>query len=108
MGESQAYELHPLAARDIAEIWEFIAIERANPLTARRVREEIMGGIETLVESPHIGHRPDDLTSRSLRFRRVHSYLIAYVPDARPLQVIAVLHGSRDPRRLAVILRGRV
>jgi hypothetical protein len=32
---------------------------------------------------------------------------IAYAPDERPLWVIAVLHGRRNPRVLAAILRGR-
>jgi hypothetical protein len=42
-----------------------------------------------------------------LRFILVYDYLIAYAPDEKPLWVIAVLHGSRNPRVLAAILRGR-
>lgn len=52
------------------------------------------------------GHRRDDLTSRPLRFWRVYDYLIAYAPE-KPLLVLAVLHGRRNPRILAGILRGR-
>ncbi len=71
------------------------------------MREEIQQGIRGLVRSPHIGHRRPDLTSRSLRFWRVRNYLIAYVPDDRPLLVLAVLHGRRSPRVMAAILRER-
>jgi hypothetical protein len=42
-----------------------------------------------------------------LRFITVRNYLLAYAPDESPLLVIAVLHGSRSPRVMAAILRGR-
>ena len=48
MSEGQGFVLHPLAAQDITDIWEFIA--EANPLTARRVRENILDAIRTLVQ----------------------------------------------------------
>jgi plasmid stabilization system protein ParE len=38
MSAGQGFELHPLAARDITETWEYIAAD--NLLAARRVREE--------------------------------------------------------------------
>jgi hypothetical protein len=33
--------------------------------------------------------------------------VIVYAPDERPLAVIAVLHGRRNPRVIAAILRSR-
>ena len=105
MNPDQGFALHPQAAQDITEIWEFIA--RDNPLAARRVRKEILAAICELVPFPHQGHKRPDLTSRPLRFRIVRDYLIAYAPDERPLLVIAVLHGRRSPRVMAAILRGR-
>jgi hypothetical protein len=36
-----------------------------------------------------------------------HDYLIAYAPDEKPLWVGAVIHGSRSPRVMSAILRGR-
>ena len=98
-------DLHPEAAQDITDIWEHIANE--NPQAARRVREEILGTIRGLVAFPRTGHRRPDLTSRPLRFKRVRDYLIAYASDEQPLWVIAVLHGRRNPRVMAAILRGR-
>jgi plasmid stabilization system protein ParE len=38
MTPEQGFALHPLAAQDITEIWEYIAED--NPQAARRVREE--------------------------------------------------------------------
>jgi plasmid stabilization system protein ParE len=99
------YVLHPEALTDIEEIWDFIAESSID--AADRVIEDIRRAIRLLVQAPHQGHRRIDLTSRPLRFLRVHSYLIAYAPDERPLLVIALLHGRRNPRVMAAILRGR-
>lgn len=105
MSVEQGFALHPLATQDITDIWEFIAED--DPLAARRVREEILSTLRGLVSFPHQGHRRPDLTTRPLRFILVREYLIAYAPDEKPLWVVAVMHGRRDPRMMAVILRGR-
>jgi plasmid stabilization system protein ParE len=76
-------------------------------MSTRRVREDIQKTIRSLLHFPHRGHRRPDLTACPLRFIRVLDYLIAYAPDEVPLWVIAVLHGRRDPRILAAILRSR-
>jgi plasmid stabilization system protein ParE len=62
MSAEHGFELHPQAAQDILDIWEFIA--KDNAFAARRVREEILGAIRELVPFPHQGHRRSDLTSR--------------------------------------------
>jgi plasmid stabilization system protein ParE len=54
-----------------------------------------------------VGHKRPDLTSRPLRFTVVREYLIAYAPDEKPLWIVAVMHGRRNPRVMAAILRGR-
>ncbi len=105
MTADQGFELHPGAASDITSIWEFIAED--NLRAAGRVREGILDAIRRLVPFPRQGHHRTDLTSRPLRFRTVHNYLIAYAPDERPLLIVAVLHGRRSPRVIAAILQGR-
>src|SRR5215831_10047947 len=65
------------------------------------------GGSENLVLFPHQEHRRTNLTNRPLRFIHVRDYLIAYAPDEKPLWVIAFMHGYRNPRVMAAILRGR-
>lgn len=99
------FHLHPEAAQDITDIWEYIAND--SPQAAQRVRGEIQDAIRSLARFPHQGHRRPDLTSRPLRFKLVREYLIAYAPDERPLCVVAVIHGRRSPRVMAAILRGR-
>ena len=105
MRGDRGFRLHPKAAQDITDIWEYIASD--NPLAAGRVREQILVAIRDLVPFPHQGHRRSDLSSRTLRFHPVREYLIAYAPDETPLLVVAVLHGPRSPRVMAAILRGR-
>ena len=99
------FVFHPAAYTDLEEIWGFIAADSLD--AADHVLDEIHVAIRSLVAFPNQGHRRPDLTSRPLRFRRVRDYLIAYAPDARPLQIIALLHGRRSPRVLAMILRER-
>jgi len=105
MTDNQGFVLHPGAAQDITEIWDFIAAD--NPQAARRVRQEILDAIRSFVSLPHLGHVRVDLTARPLRFHTVRDYLIVYAPDEKPLVVIAVLHGRRHPRVIAATLRSR-
>jgi plasmid stabilization system protein ParE len=102
---SLAFELHPSAANDITEIWEFIA--KDNPAAATRFREELLEAIRKLATFPNQGHRRVDLSSETVRFQAIRDYLIAYAPDEKPLIVIAVIHGRRNPRVIAATLRGR-
>lgn len=99
------YEFHPDAEIDLRVIWEYIAEEShdAADLTIARIEATM----ESLVPFPHRGRRRPDLTERPLRFANAGTYLIAYVPDKRPLWIVAVMHGRRSPRVMAAILRGR-
>jgi plasmid stabilization system protein ParE len=99
------FVLHPDALADLSEIWEFIAAD--NPSAADRVIEEIYEAIRALVPFPLLGHQRSDLSSRPLRFHPSRNFLIAYAPDEKPLLVLAVLHGRRNPRVIAALLRGR-
>jgi len=56
---------------------------------------------------PEQGHKRSDLTLKPLRFVTVRNFLIACAYDLKPLVIIGVLHGRRNPRVLAAILRGR-
>jgi toxin ParE1/3/4 len=105
MTGEQGFLLHPDAAEDILEIWQFIAAD--DPAAATRFRETILESIRKLVNFPHQGHRRRDLTSAPLRFQTVRDYLIAYASDEKPVVVVAVIHGRRNPRVLAATLRAR-
>lgn len=99
------FVFHPDAVADLNEIWEYIAAD--SPGAADLIMEEIHEAIRALVPFPQQGHRRSDLSSRPLRFHPVRDYLIAYAPDEKPLVVLAVLHGRRNPRVIAAVLRER-
>jgi toxin ParE1/3/4 len=99
------FVLHPDALTDLSEIWEYIAAD--NPAAADRVIEEIYEAIRALVPFPQVGHQRSDLTSRLLRFHPLRDFLIVYAPEDKPLVVLAVLHGRRNPRVIAALLRER-
>lgn len=101
----QPFELHPLAAQDISNIWEYISYDNVH--AAGRVREEFIKAIHNLVVFPNQGHKRPDLISGPVRFKIVREYLIAYNPNKMPLLVLAVIHAHRSPLSISVILQGR-
>ncbi len=92
------YQLTPAAEADLDEIFEYIRSD--SPAATRRVLVRVREAMRRLAEYPRIGHVREDLADRSLRFWPVYSYLIVYRPESRPLQIIRVLHGARDVRRV--------
>lgn len=99
------YALHPEAFADIDAIREYIAED--SPDAADRVVTEIFDAIRALVCFPDQGYRRSNLTSRELRFKLLREYVIAYAPEKKPLWIVAVFHGRRNPRVIAAMLRGR-
>jgi plasmid stabilization system protein ParE len=99
-----AYSFHPDASLDLNDIWEFIAQDSV--AAADRVLDDIESAVNMLVSNPHAGRLRPDLSSRTLRFWLVRSYLIAYSAE-NPLLVIGILHGRRSPKIIAAILRDR-
>ena len=99
------FVLHPEALEDLEEIWEFIAAD--NLPAADRFVEEIYEAIHSLARFPEMGSLRPDISSRRLRFHPVGNFLIVYAPSEKPLAVMAVLHGRRNPRVIAALLRER-
>jgi plasmid stabilization system protein ParE len=99
------YQFTPQAVADLFEIWTYIA--RDNLEAANRVEEAVYEACGFLAEGPLRGKTREDLTRLPLRFWTVQSfpnYIIVYDPATKPLQVIRILHGSRDI--LAILAEG--
>jgi toxin ParE1/3/4 len=105
MNPQEGFRLHPAAVEDIIEIWEYVA--KDNVRAAGRFREELFDAIQKLSVFPDMGSVRPRLSGRAIRFWGFYDYLIAYMPDEKPLWVIAIVHGRRDPRLIATILRER-
>ena len=82
------------AKNDLQDI--LLDIAEDSPDTAERLRSEFHEGLRALGRSPGIGHFHDELLSRKYRFWNFYSYVVAYAWEARPIQVICVVHGARD------------
>ena len=88
------YEVSPEALIDLQMIWDFIAVDSTD--AADRVIDELFEAFDHLAKWPATGHARPDLTPRSVRFWSVRSYLVVYRSASDRVQIVAILHGSRD------------
>ena len=93
------YVLSPEAALDLGQIWRYVN-KKAGRETADRVESVVRDKIVLIAATPAIGHWRKDLTDEPVKFFPVYSYLIVYLPESRPLQVVAIFHGNRAVERL--------
>ena len=91
------FVLTPLAARDLSDIWDYLAED--NVEVAQRTLAALEKAMRKLAKRPSIGHRREDLADERHRFFLVYSYLIVYRPTD-PLEVIRVLHAASDVQML--------
>ena len=88
------FVLTPEARTDLKEI--LLDIAQDSPDNAQRLRSEFYEALQSLGRSPGIGHYHDELLGRRYRFWNFYSYVIAYPWEAKPIQIISVVHGARD------------
>lgn len=95
--------LAPQAAADIERILSYI--ERDNPTAADRLQSRLWEAFRRLAEFPDAGHARKDLVGdRPILFWPVGRYLILYRGRSGAVEIVAVLHGSRD---IPAVLRER-
>ena len=95
------FRLTPAAIDDLDAIWSFIL--KDNPDAADAVEEEIKSACSLLAKGPLQGHVRRGLTKLPVRFWTVPkypNYMIVYKPDSRPLEILRVLHGMRNLKRI--------
>lgn len=97
------FVLTPQARADLLEIWNYIAED--SPQNADRVLELLYAAFTRLADTPGMGHHREDLADRRHRFWTVYSYVVAYRDQARPLEIIAIVHGARQ---LEAFFQGRI
>ena len=85
--------IRPLVIDDLAEIWSYIAED--SPNRADTFIDSIDGKFHELAQSPHIGRSRNELLPGLCSFS-VGRYLIFYliIPDG--IEIVRVLHASRD------------
>jgi plasmid stabilization system protein ParE len=90
----KSFVLTPTAKDDLGHILGDLAED--SPDAADRLRERFYEGFLTLGRAPGIGHYHDELLSRKYRFWNLDPYVVVYVWEAKPLQVVSIVHGVRD------------
>jgi plasmid stabilization system protein ParE len=79
---------------DLREIRDHIAND--NPDSARRLMMRFVEAFRLLAQRPELGHVREDLPAPQLRFWPVGSYLVIYLAEKQPIEIVAVVHGARD------------
>lgn len=92
------YFLTPDARQDWAEILEYIASDSLDH--ALKARQRFLEVFRFLGENPYAGHARNDLTRRPVRFFPVYTYLVIYLADTDPVEIVRILSATRDLLRL--------
>ena len=88
------FVLTPQARADLVDIWSYIAEDSQE--SADRVLERLHDAFTRLAQMPGMGHRREDLADARHRFWVMDPYVIAYRDQAKPLAIIAIVHGARQ------------
>jgi plasmid stabilization system protein ParE len=79
---------------DLREIRDHI--RKDSPESARRLMVRFLGAFRLLARRPQLGHVREDLLMPALRFWPVGLYLVIYLADKQPIEIVAVVHGARN------------
>jgi plasmid stabilization system protein ParE len=88
------FRLTPEARADLREILLDIATD--TPDAAERLRSEFYEALQRLAQAPGLGHYHEELLDGRYRFWNFYSYVVCYLWQKKPIQIIAVVHGARD------------
>ncbi len=58
--------------------------------------DDLRSAVKALADMPGMGHSRDDLADETLRAWPVHSYMIVYRPQQRPIEIVRIVSGVRD------------
>lgn len=85
----------PDANEDLEKIWLYVADKSQSLAVADRLIDAIDDAARTYSGQPLIGVTRPDL-AENVRCFPVGNYVVFYVPIAGGIEVIQVIHGSRD------------
>jgi plasmid stabilization system protein ParE len=94
MSRRRRFVLTSEARADLLEIWNYIAEDNID--AADQVLARLDDAFTRLGQTPGMGHRREDLADSRYRFWTVYAYVIAYCWEKTPIQIIAVVHGTRQ------------
>ena len=87
------------AEADLNDIWDWIAAD--NRRAADKMVRDIVAACRRAARFPGSGSRRPSLTAKPVRFVVVRKIiLVIYAPQSKPLEIVRILHTSRDVRSL--------
>ncbi len=89
-----AFQLTEDATRDLERTMHYLS-ERS-PSAAHSLADRFEEAFRLLADFPNLGYRTSEFAQAPVRFWNEGGYLITYLPDSKPLLILAVTHGSRD------------
>lgn len=95
------FRLTPEALDDLDTIWNFIAADSFE--VADEVESAIFAACRRLVLNPRLGTKRVEITPLPVRFwvvTQFPNFVIVYRPGTEPLQIVAILHGKRNLKRV--------
>ena len=97
MSERQLF-YSPLALRDLDDIFDYIANELENPVSAAETVNAILDGIDSLEDFPFVGSKVDGLPFMvdEYRFIGIRNYLVFYRITDKLLFIDRILYNRRD------------
>jgi toxin ParE1/3/4 len=85
------------AEEDLKEIWAYVA--EYNPEAAGKLIKEVTRKFALLRDYPQMGRAQDKLMV-NLRSFAVKNYIIFYQPFGGGIEILRILHGTRDIERI--------
>jgi toxin ParE1/3/4 len=85
----------PETHKDLHDIWRYYAKIASREIANRIISDITQTGVR-LAEHPLLLGRPRDDLQPGLRSTRVHPYLIFYRVTPSAIEIVRVLHGSRN------------
>ena len=85
----------PSAGSDLVELAHWIGVVNHRPLAADRFVDRIRMTCDRYAAAPELGELRNDL-GEEIRLFPVGDYIVVYRPVSMGIEVIRVIHGSRD------------
>lgn len=92
---TRSYRLSRRAEAELDEVLQYL-LDQSGPERAWALLQRFNEAFEKLADMPGMGHAHVAIPGTPLRVWAVFSYLVFYRPDTSPLEIVRVLHGSRD------------
>jgi toxin ParE1/3/4 len=87
--------LVPEVRQDLDEIWNYIGIDKGNPVAAQHLIERLFEAFSILARQPLLGEQREDLGT-NVRAFVVQSYVVLYRSHTKGVEIVQVVHSARD------------